>query len=402
MSKKTLIIIIGIIVILVAGFSSWFFFFRNTTPAPNTNPTTGLPFGEGSGNVAPGEQNSDIVGTISDSGNKPTNKLFQISDAPAAGFVAFSPKKDAPTIVRYVDRATGHIYDVNPFTLEKTKVTNNTLPKIIEAHFKNDGGAVLLRSLTNSDTIQNISLALNAPKASSTDALYTVTATGLRGNMGDVWVGPNNSLAYSLIDDNSISVSNFDGTKATRLFSSIFTDWRVRFDNPSNIVLVTKASANISGFAYNLDIKNGSLSKLIGPLNALTLIENPDNKKFAYSYNSNGKTIFEVQDSTNGDITNILPVTFADKCVWSKKNTNVLYCGTPVNIGVFEPDNWYQGKSHFSDQIWKFNMTTATSEILSEPKGLDIDIVNISLSANEDYLIFINKNDLTLWALKLQ
>lgn len=351
MPKKTLIITIGIVIILVVGFFSWFFFFRNTAPVPTTNPTTGLPFGEGGGNVAPGEQSSNTVGTISDSGNNPTNKLLQISDAPVAGFVAFSPKKDAPTIIRYVDRATGHIYDVNPFTLEKTKVTNNTIPKIIEAYFKNDGSAVLLRSITNNDTIQNISLTLNAPRASSTDSLYTVTATGLRGNMGDVWVGPNNSLAYSLIDDNSISTSNFDGTKATRLFSSIFTDWRVRFDNLSNIVLVTKASANISGFAYNLSTKTGSLSKLIGPLNALTIIESPDNKRFAYSYNSNGQTIFASQTIPAEETTSTLPATFADKCVWSLKSPDFLYCGVPTEIGPVEPDNWYRGVSHFSDRI---------------------------------------------------
>jgi len=405
MSKKILITIVSIIVIVV-GILTWYFFFRtNTVQTPTTNPVTGLPFGEGGGNVVPNEQNSNINGVVSDSGNKAANKLFQISDAPVAGFVAFSPKKDAPTIIRYVDRATGHIYDVNPFTLEKTKITNNTIPKIIEAYFKNDGSAVLLRSLTSSSIVQNISLSLIAPKASSTDSLYTIITTELRGNMGDVWVGPNNLLAYSLVDDNSISTSNFDGTKATRLFSSAFTDWRVQFDNPANIVLVTKTSANVSGFAYNLSTKTGALSKLVGPLNALTLTESPDNKRFAYSYNSNGQTIFALQTVDTGEITKILPATFADKCVWSKKNTGILYCGTPNSIGAFEPDNWYRGTSHFSDQIWKFNMITATSEILAEPKknsGIDIDTENVFLSPNEDYLIFMNKNDLTLWALKLQ
>lgn len=404
MNKKILVTIVSIIILVILVALSWYFFFRNTTPTPINNPETGLPFGEGGGNVAPGEQSSNIVGTISDSENKATNKLFQISDTPVAGFIAFSPKKDSPTIIRYVDRATGHIYDVNPFTLEKTKITNNTLPKIIEAYFKNDGGAVLLRSLINSDTIQNISLALNAPRASSTDALYTVTATGLRGNMGDVSVGPNNSLAYSLIDDNSISISNFDGTKATRLFSSAFTDWRVRFDNPSNIVLVTKASTYVSGFAYNLNSETGSFSKIIGPLNALTLVQSPDNKRFAYSYNSNGQTIFASQNISTGEITNILPTTLADKCVWSKKNTNILYCGTPSSIGASEPDSWYRGMSHFSDQIWSFDIEDKISENLmnlGENLNSSVDVLNPSLSTNEDYLVFMNKNDLTLWALKL-
>ena len=40
-----------------------------------------------------------------------------------------------------------------------------------------------------------------------------------------------------------------------------------------------------------------------------------------------------------------------------------------------------------------------------EPKptlGIDIDAVELKLSPDEDYLIFINKTDLTLWAIKLE
>ena len=124
-----------------------------------------------------------------------------------------------------------------------------------------------------------------------------------------------------------------------------------------------------------------------------------------YSYSSNGETVFEFKNLSDGLSDQILPTTFADKCIWSKKSAGVLYCGTPsTTIGSGEPDNWYQGITHFSDQIWRFSTITYTSEILSEPKkdsGTDIDLINPSLSPNEDYLFFMNKNDLTLWALKL-
>jgi len=406
MNKKILLIIVSALIVAGLGLSIWYIFFRDST-TNNQQPTTqgGLPFGEGGGNIVP-VINDPATGEAPGATNGSSNKLFQISDTPVAGFIAYSPRKDAPTIIRYVDRATGHIYDVNPLTLEKNKITNNTLPKIVEAYFKNDGSGVLLRSITDNDTVRNISLALVAPKTPSLDPLYTIVITELRGNLGSVWVSPTNLLVYSLIDDGSVSTSNFDGTKVTKLFSSAFTDWTVRSDNPANVVLVTKASFGVSGFAYSLDTRTGSLSKIIGPLSALTLLSSPDNKRFVYSYNSSGRTVFTVQTVATRETTNILPTTLAEKCVWSKKDFNLLYCGTPSGtIDAFEPDNWYKGITHFSDQIWSFDVDTKTAEILADPRNnseFSIDTINPSLSPAEDYLVFMNKNDLSLWALKLR
>ncbi len=420
MSRKLLITII-ILLAITAGFSVWFFFF-NSSPVPTIPPTNiGSPFGEGGENVQVGDgldttTPNTPVGV--DSTGKPISKFFKISDRPTAGVVAFNNKSKV-LVVRFVDRATGHIIDADPTTLEKTKISNNTYPKIQEAYFKSDGSAVLLRSLKNdSDVIENISLALTAPQSitatsgtpptavATTDALYSVRATNLVGNMGDVAVGPTNSLVYFLKDNNSIATSLFDGTRGTNLFSSSFSDWRISWPSTNIINITTKASVGVSGFSYNLNATNGALTKILGPLNALTAVESSDGKNVAYSYVSGGKTVFAYKNLVDKREDEILPATFADKCLWSKKNVGTLYCGTPSgDIGPNEPNSWYQGSTHFSDEIWRFNMLTYTSEVLVEPKkdfGAEVDLINPVLSPNEDYLFFINKNDLHLWALKLE
>lgn len=407
MTRKTTVIIIGIVLVIIVSFLSWYFFFsKPATPAISTT-GTGLPFGQGGENVVPSnnEQGSNINGVSSDSTKQPTTKLFRLSDQPVAGMIAFN-KKTGETVVRYVDRATGHIYDINPTTLEKTEISNTTFPKIQEVYFKNDGSSVLLRDLKgDSDAVENISLSLTAPKATTTNSLYTIKATNLVGDIKDVSVGPTNLLVYILGNSGSIVSSAFDGSKGVNILPSGFTNWRISWPSTNLITLVTKASSGVSGFAYNLNVSTGGLTKILGPLNALTLIESSDGKRVAYSYNSNGKTTFEFKNLTDGLSDQILPTTFADKCIWSKKSVGVLYCGTPsATIGSGEPDNWYQGITHFSDQIWRFSTVTYTSELLFEPKkdsGTDIDLINPSLSPNEDYLFFMNKNDLTLWALKL-
>jgi hypothetical protein len=397
MNRKIFITIGSIIIVVLLGIAVWYLFFIRTTQTPIHTPPAGSPFGEGSGTVVPAD-NTLTGGTTSGTS---ANKLFRLTDTPVAGFVTFSIRKDSPTLVRYADRATGHIYDINPFTLEKTKITNNTVPKIIEAHFKNDGSGVLLRSIREGDTITNISLTLTPPKSTSTN-LYAVSATNLRGDMDDVAVGPANSLVYVLLDTKSINTSLFDGSNAKQILSSAFTNWKVRWDNQTNISLVTKASRNISGFAYLLNPSNGRMTKILGPLNGLVALMSPDTRHVVYSYVTAGRTVLSVQEIASDTATDILPATFADKCVWSRQGIAII-CGTPSSIGTGEPDNWYKGLTHFSDQIWHFNILTGTSELLTESNtNANIDVWNPSISPAEDYLFFINKNDLTLWALKLR
>jgi len=410
MTRKTIVIIIGVVLVIAVGVLCWFLFFNKITVPATTNTDAGLPFGQGWDNTPVGDSGTTNTSSNTsvglDTQGKPVARLFQVSNEPVAGMVAFN-KKSGETIVRFVDRATGHLYDVNPVTLEKIQITNNTFPKTVEALFKNNGSSVILRGLKdNSDLIENISLILTAPKSTSTESLYAVKATNLLGNIGDMAIGPTNLIAYVLKDSGSIAVLAFDGSKNTNLFSSGFTDWKISWPNSNQITLVTKSSSAVDGFAYNLNASTGSLTKILGPMNALTLIQSSDGKRIAYSYNSNNKTTFSFENLVDKSTNEILPTTFADKCVWSKKSVGVLYCGTPnENIDSNEPDGWYQGIVSFSDQIWRFNTITATSELLSDPKkdtDLKIDMENLSLSPNEDYLFFMNKNDLTLWALKLQ
>jgi hypothetical protein len=84
----------------------------------------------------------------------------------------------------------------------------------------------------------------------------------------------------------------------------------------------------------------------------------------------------------------------------------VLYCGIPLQgIADGEPDAWYKGISHYADRLWKFNVDVDFANIITDPKkefNVDIDAENLFLSPNEDYLFLENKNDLTLWALKLE
>ena len=79
----------------------------------------------------------------------------------------------------------------------------------------------------------------------------------------------------------------------------------------------------------------------------------------------------------------------------------MIYCGVPNLIPHLDyPDEWYQGIVSFNDSIWKVNISTGEISLLLEETNTDI--IKPFLSPNEDYFIFINKKDNTLWSFKLK
>ncbi|MDP3763901.1 MAG: hypothetical protein Q8Q92_04690 [bacterium] len=404
--RKILIVLIAIISTILVAFFGWYFFFRNPNIPAEVAIRDILPFGSAPTPSGVGVPTSDPTGAseeIEEISSRPATNLFRISNTPVAGAVIFT--KNNQTIVRYVDRATGHIYDTDLATLAKTKVTNQTLPKIYEAYFRPDGNAVLLRSLNNdSDVVENLFLTLTPPKATST--LYAVSSVALRGNIGAVATADSgNTLFYALRDTSTIISSTFNGTGARTLLTSPFTDWRLAVAG-NNLVVYTKASASAAGYAYTLNTTSRVFTKILGPLNGLVVVPNNLGNRVMYSYTENNVTRAFAKNLTNNALTEILPTTLAEKCVWSIRQTGILFCAAPIDEQVTgEPDNWYRGETHFSDRIWLFDTNIDIAQVLVEPKqsfNVDIDVIDPKLSPDENYLVFINKTDLSLWALKLE
>jgi hypothetical protein len=304
--------------------------------------------------------------------------------------------------IRYVDRATGHIYEVNPLTLEKIKITNNTLPKIYEAHFSADGNKVLYRFLKDdSDLVENLSITIVPPRSTSTDGIHTIVATPLRSDITEV-VANGNTLSYVLDSTGEVATSNFEATNTRTLYRSAFREWRL---SPlgQNLVITTKAGASLSGYSYRLS-SAGALTKLLGPANSLMTVGNSAGNRIAYSYNEGPYVRLFARNLTTSGTVEFSPSALAEKCVWSSSTGSILYCASS-DLQNKAIDDWYKGIIGFSDNIWRFDVEVGFADLLVSPKDdykVDIDAVNLQLTPAEDYLTFMNKTDLSLWALKLE
>ncbi len=407
MSKKLTILIV-VLTIALGSFILYYLLGGRVDGLPSI---PGLPFGEApidstGGETSGGGANTDGEGeTPIDTvgGGVDGIKLTKITSEPTSGAITFVNK--GSTYLRYVDRATGHISEVKLSTMERTKIVNITRPKIYQAIWKRDGTGFVERTLDNEENVINTSVSLvQSTSTSSTTEPYIIRSTLLKGEVGEITVGIDGSLIYNLTNSGVVATSNFLGEKAKNLLTLPFTSWRIAPVSATTIQLSTKPSLLSLGYSYLVNQITGKLNRILGPLGGLSSKIKSDSSRVIYSYISNNTLELQAKNLKTGVILDILPKTLADKCTWSKKFDAVVYCGAPKSLPTNLPDSWYQGETSFTDSFWRFNTDTNTAEELYVPQIESegaIDIYSPELSPDEDYLVFINKRDLSLWVLKL-
>ena len=375
--KKYLLIIPIFVIVILGAWALW----PRASEAPVEDPQTGLPFGEGGGGSSTFSQTitntEGEIKLIGGSGANEATKLWKLTNSPIAGFVVL--QRSASTTVRYADRATGHVFDISLPKVVKNRVNNNTLPKIYKAVFRSDGNAVIYQSLGEDlETIESLSINL---------ASTTTPARALSNNIESLTAGTGDLIYYIIKDSSKIVSSNFAGGNTRELFSSAFNNWRI-----SPPLIYTKPNANIGGYLYSLS----PLRKVAGPLNGLTAVSGSN--KILYSYFEGGVL------KLNASGVDVLPAALAEKCIWSRKNLQTFYCGTSTGgVSAVDLNKWYLGETSFSDYIWSFNTNTEAAKLIFEPTdfGVSLDVISPALSSDEKYLVFMNKSDLTLWAVGL-
>jgi hypothetical protein len=414
--RRVLTILAVVIVLIGAAVPIYYFFFANTSGITVENGvSSGNPFGAPSDNATPSAQPSDTqdASTLI-AGTQVAPHLLKITSAPVArGFLVLDPPKQktgAPTAdasstsalpaggpsVRYIDRQSGNMYAYDIAKGTSERLTNHTAPGVEEAAWVGDGSTAFIRFLTSD------------PDKSEHIDTYVLHADGSDGrflarDLSSV-VTLATSSVFTLLPSTSGSTGTLmkpDGSSPVSLFTSVLSSLAVSFSG-QDLLAYTKPSRQANGYAFIVDRKSGSFSRIAGPLPALSATTNPQGTALLMSYLANGTPTMALLDLKTHAMTTLPVVTFAEKCVWAADGESA-YCAVPVSLAAQDvPDSWYEGLTATTDRIWRIDLIARAATLIANlpniaPKD-PIDAVSLSIDKNDSVLTFMNKRDDTLWA----
>ncbi len=397
--QRTLIIGTSILAVVVVGMLAYFFFFAGGSAGVAVAPAggTSLPV------AGQGTAGTNTGGSVPATVSAPTPvsaRLIKISAGPVvpgeavvggAGSASSSPS----TTISFIARESGNIFSYLTSTRTLTRTSNKTIPGIQSASWLPDGSVAFVRYLsgTNFSTINT----------------YALPANGSGGfflsqDLADVSVSATNVLTLaSGVNGSTASLVHTDGTHAATVFSTPLSSLRVSFAGKQYLAF-TKPTSTLPGNAFLTD-GTGRLSRVAGPLPGLVALASPSGKWLLVSYTLGSALQLELVNTATGEAISLPIATIADKCTWAADDS-VIYCGVPSSppAGFSYPDDWYQGAVHFSDRIWKIQVAGRYAQLVldfpTEAKDT-LDAEALAVDRANTTLVFVNKNDGSLWAYSL-
>jgi len=388
--KKTLIIVVIILIVALAGLLIYNFVIKKGNGQDINNGN--LP-GE-----QPGTNNNQDNNQNQGNNEQPISerKIIAISTDPVLSPTTTSNK----TSVIYYSKINGNIIQsdfdgLNKITVSDTNLEN--LVKVIWAPNKNGSITIFQDNLENiSKYYYNLSDKKTFPLNMYVDYID--------------WSSDSSKIAYqyqnTATDENTISISNPDGSKFSTILKTRIKDLIVEWPKGSTIYLREKPSGLAKSGLYSLNSLSGAFNKVISDIYGFSLKWSSTGNKMLYSKTGpKGENIAIYVANNNGSGEKSLGVqTLAEKCAWSQ-DTRYVFCAVPKNITDAKtlPDDFYKGTFIGNDEFYKINTDTGDKTNLLEGENMNesFDASELFLSSSEDYLFFVNKNNGLLYRIKL-
>ncbi|OIO32098.1 MAG: hypothetical protein CO088_04525 [Candidatus Yonathbacteria bacterium CG_4_9_14_0_8_um_filter_46_47] len=427
MPRNAKLLILGGVVAIIAIIVAVLFLYAKN--GGNVGPFAPFGMGTTTNSHLPPDENDDgnggiLPGNIVDLKDK---RLIKIHAAPVSGFSILEKANvlgGKDIIARYIERGRGYIFETNMSDVVEQTVSSQEHRKIYEAEWGNNGMQAIARYLNDdTGTIRSFVIKLgdgDVSDGTTTPTLKEVDGEFLPENITNLAVSNEDTnkvfFLTNIADDYEGShipksavgtIHNITTGNESAVFTSPFTQWLSYWPQKNIIALTTKPSGGVPGYLYFLNPTTGKLTKEIGDVKGLTTLVGPNGRTTIYSESASGKFETKLYDTGEHTFENFPINTLPEKCAWSTADSNVIYCANPQEIpqGMY-PDAWYQGVVSFSDDIWMFDLSTGeTRKIIDfkqESGGEELDGIKLATDPDGVFLFFINKKDLSLWALRLK
>lgn len=411
--RRTLIIAGAVVVLILLLVGAYFLFFIHSNKTLTGTPGS-APFGTSSGTAQ--TPASPVGAAVASAGTQITQNFVKITDGPVAVGVSLNdilepvaqstasstastsvPAMKSVAEIRYVDRDSGNIYAYRFTDRTLTRLTNRTLPGIVEASWSLGGGTAFLRFASGANTDEHV----------ETYALPIGNEGGgyiLERDLAQAFaVGSSTVDTLRPTTDGSVGTSaKLDGSSPHTILTTPLSSLRI-ISGGASLFAYTLPSVNLSGYAFRVDGKTGNLTRLAGPLPGLSILPSPSGKLVLVSYATGGTLNLAVIDGTTGAAVALPLATLAEKCAWTSDGSRV-YCSVPRQLSTGLPDDWYQGTLSFDDRIWKIDLSSRVATLVLDPGTTSagtIDAIALTLDQNSSVLSFTNKSTGALYALGL-
>jgi len=298
-------------------------------------------------------------------------------------------------------------------------LSNTLLPKVVSSWWNKNGSSFVALSFTGSAPDSVSAFMTNLQRIATTTSTTTTTISSLApynikglplpSTITAAAVSPKKDRVFLFSVENGQGVgyiAPFGGNRLTQIFSTPVTQVNVDWPEENTITITTKGSVASDGYLYFVNPKTGVWKKVLGPFAGLSVKVSTDAKYAIVSATGNNDdvttAIYSIATSSARDA---VIRTLADKCAWGNFYKDLVYCAVPFQpVAGTYPDDWYRGTLSTADKIWQVDATTGEVKLIStifDQSDRVIDIFNMNLDDKDDFLYFMNKNDLSLWSLDL-
>lgn len=378
--NRALFITAGIVIIIFV-FLVWLFLFINGAPSNTREVFSDLGIVEPTPapEVIVEDDEDRVVLGLSD------GTLQQITTGPIAGYGTASTS-DGLLLLRYVERGTGYIFEINLRTGLQTQLSPSTIPNATEAYFAPDLSTLVVVTERESRQVSLVQL----PNNTSGE----ISLVRLDSAAENIQYLDNNTVTYTKNSHlNTVAYTyELDSQTVAERFVLTIPDAEVLTTTDGVVFAYPKPSKHFLGALY--EVRDG----LLVPYSQAEFGLIPFVQEGVGVLNYIDAGYYFSSILPGNILTNV--VMLPQKCVASQK-TNQLWCGAPSTLADEDyVESWYKGVVSSDDSLWEINTNNGSTVEIAVPKsstGRQIDVINPALGPAEQRLFFQNKIDATLW-----
>lgn len=396
MTRTLIYGIIALVVVIIASLAAFLFTDNQGTPTEEEGGgffESLFPFGANSSDT-PNSLLDDESGENGAPQEAP--QLQKISADSVSG--AFLFERDERLFVRFIDRGTGHLFEVPVGGGTEKRITNTTIPGIQEVFWINENELVV--RYLEEGAINTFVVSLD-PEAEGEQSL----SGGFTPSFTHGTLDPQRETIFAVYpDDEGARLALLDpATGGTRtLLTSPISSW-LPLQSSNGVYVYPAPTFGVDGSLYQ--ISSGALNKLSVSLPGLTANIHPNGRYALIGAGDGGSMVLDIFDLTTNESLFLILETLPEKCVFVPGNTPNALCGVPSQVpAAAYPDDWLLGRISLNDNIWLMRGDDLVIELVADlgaESGEIIDVWQPQISDDGQYLLFMNKRDLSLWLYRL-